>query len=200
MWDDNGTGSAYVFRQEGVTWIEEGKITASDRAERDFFGSALSLSGDYVVVGAKSDDDAGPSSGSAYVFHRVGQSWLQETKITAPDANGGDSFGFSVGLQTDRLFVGAPFDGLGSAYYFLHTGNAWVQKAKLVPSEAPIGQFATQLALDGDYAVVTTDVAHVYSFGPPCIPSLNTWGIIILALLLLTSGTAKLETVGRKGA
>ena len=44
------------------------KLTANDAASYDGFGAAVTISGDTVVVGAPSDDDAGTESGSAYVF------------------------------------------------------------------------------------------------------------------------------------
>ena len=67
--DDNGefSGSAYVFRYDGAVWVEEEKLTASDGAAEDFFGS-VSISGDVALVGAWGDDDNGSDSGSAYVF------------------------------------------------------------------------------------------------------------------------------------
>jgi len=71
--DDNGndSGSAYVFeRNEGGAnqWGEARKLTASDGAASDWYGVAVSISGDAFVVGAEGDDDKGPNSGSAYVF------------------------------------------------------------------------------------------------------------------------------------
>ena len=44
--DDNGadTGPAYIFLFDGTTWSQEGKLTASDGATNDTFGSTVSLS------------------------------------------------------------------------------------------------------------------------------------------------------------
>jgi len=46
----------------------EVKITASDGVAGDLFGSIVAISGDYAVVGASLDDDAGSWSGSAYIY------------------------------------------------------------------------------------------------------------------------------------
>ena len=46
----------------------ETKLTASDGVAGDLFGRFVSISGNILVVGAQTDDDAGSSSGSAYVF------------------------------------------------------------------------------------------------------------------------------------
>lgn len=48
--------------------ISETKLTASDGVAGDLFGRFVSISGNILVVGAQTDDDAGSSSGSAYVF------------------------------------------------------------------------------------------------------------------------------------
>lgn len=68
--DDDGSrsGSAYAYRYNGVKWIEERKITASDANAGDFFGISVALAGDMLVVGAYLDDDRGIDSGSAYVY------------------------------------------------------------------------------------------------------------------------------------
>ena len=72
-------GSVYVFyRNQGGkdNWGQVKKITASDRAYADQFGNSVSISGDYVVVGANHEDEDEDDNntlskaGSAYVFHR----------------------------------------------------------------------------------------------------------------------------------
>ncbi len=47
---------------------QEAKLTVSDAAAGDRFGLNVSLDGDLAIVGAVLDDDAGSSSGSAYVY------------------------------------------------------------------------------------------------------------------------------------
>ena len=49
----------------------EAKLTASDAAAGDFFGSSVSISGDYAIVGALYDDDVPNNSGSAYIYDVV---------------------------------------------------------------------------------------------------------------------------------
>ena len=68
--DDRGdySGSAYIYKRDGTTWSRQAKITASDGAAGDFFGQSVSISGDYVLVGAYLDDGGGENSGSAYIY------------------------------------------------------------------------------------------------------------------------------------
>jgi len=71
--DDNGdnSGSAYVFKRDGQTWTEKIKLLPSDGADSDKFGCSVSIEGDYVIIGAWSDDDNGVDSGSAYIFRKL---------------------------------------------------------------------------------------------------------------------------------
>ena len=70
-------------------WTQVAKLTASDGAASDYFGSSVSIDGDTMVVGA-TDDDKGSNSGSAYVFTRdtagdLASGWTQVAKLTADD-------------------------------------------------------------------------------------------------------------------
>ena len=56
---------------------------ASDVAAGDYFGYAVAISGDTVVVSAKQDDDKGGNSGSAYVFVKPSAGWSGTVKETA---------------------------------------------------------------------------------------------------------------------
>ena len=95
LYDDPG-GSAYVFLDDGVSWSEQQQLIASDTQENDGFGSAVVLSGDTALVGAPAEDNAGgANAGSAYVFVRTGTTWSEQVKLTASNAEAGDSFGTS---------------------------------------------------------------------------------------------------------
>ena len=86
-----------------VSTQTEFKITATDAAVGDGFGLSVSISGDYIVVGAPNDDDEGSNSGSAYVFKRNRTIWIQEAKLTASDAEGAGSMFRVTTLDLDNL-------------------------------------------------------------------------------------------------
>ena len=140
---------------------ELAKLIASDAATDDYFGHAAAVFGDTAVVGAYFDDDAGPSSGSAYVFVRSGGAWPNQAKLVASDAAPGDEFGISVALFGDTAIVGARGDdnaagnNAGSVYVFVRIGGVWTQQAKLTASDAAANEeFGVLVALSGDTAVV----------------------------------------------
>jgi hypothetical protein len=117
--DDNGSnsGSAYIFDLNGT---QLAKIKPSDGAADDNFGKTVYVGSGRIVVGSQYDDDAGASSGSAYIFNLNG---TQLAKIVASDAAAGDEFGTSVAIGSGRIIVGSWFDddngsGSGSAYIF----------------------------------------------------------------------------------
>ena len=67
--DDQGfsSGSAYLFDVQSGEQIH--KLLASDGAALDDCGAAVAIQSGTLVVGAPGDDDAGSSSGSAFLFH-----------------------------------------------------------------------------------------------------------------------------------
>jgi hypothetical protein len=153
-------GSVYVFtRDAGGSWSEQAKLTASDAADHDMFGNAVSLDVDTAVIGARSDDDAGDVSGSAYVFVRdLGGSWSEQAKLTASDALSEDRFGWSVSINGDTAIVGVPAKnaGSGSVYVFVRdAGGSWSEQAKLTASDAAPGAgFGWSVSLYGDTAAI----------------------------------------------
>ncbi len=136
--DDKGksSGSAYVFYNDGSNWVFEQKLTASDGMASDFFGSSVSIYGDYSIIGAYGDDDSGISSGSAYIFYFDGNSWGQIKKLYASDASASDYFGKSVSIFGNHAFSGAYGDDVngetsGSTYLF---SNFAIPFPKITPS------------------------------------------------------------------
>jgi hypothetical protein len=108
-------GSAYVFERQGGGWSETQKLTASDGAAVDLFGSSVALSGSTIVVGAPNDDVGGIfAQGSAYIFERHGGSWVETEKLIASDGRSLDVFGHSVAISGSTVVVGAPFVDIGS--------------------------------------------------------------------------------------
>jgi hypothetical protein len=166
-----GFTSVYVFRWNGSSWVEEQKLLASDEAQYDLFGSALSVSGDVAVLGARWDDDNGTDSGSAYVFRYnpelpVGSRWVEEQKLLASDGAAGDDFGASVSVSGDVAVVGAALHDhkgvdAGSAYVFRYDpsqsicGRKWCEEQELLPLDGAAGDvFGWVVSVSGDVAVV----------------------------------------------
>ena len=160
--DDGGSmsGSAYVFRRDGLDWRFEAKLTASDARAGDEFGGSVAVSGERIVVGARLADSDRTNSGAVYVFERSGSAWRQQAKLIASDRADEDQFGFSVDIHRDSIVVGSPFDDdqgtlSGSAYVFGHDGAAWTEQAKLVPNDSQAeDKFGFATSLDGGLVLI----------------------------------------------
>jgi len=66
--DDQGIGSgtAYLFRRAGTSWVESAKLLGSDIDQYESFGRAIAFDGDTALVGGS------PSPRAAYVFDGLG--------------------------------------------------------------------------------------------------------------------------------
>lgn len=158
--DDNGSrsGSAYVFTLSGGSWRQQAKLTASDGAPGDQFGTEVALDADTAIVSAHDD---GAASGSAYVYTRSGTSWSQQAKLLASDSSRGDFFGSSVATDGDLAVVGAEGDDIsgtvnaGSAYVFVRSGSSWSEQAKLIASDGgSFDNLGSSGAVDGGTVVL----------------------------------------------
>lgn len=171
----SNAGSAYIYERDGGgTWNEVQKIVASDRGAGDSFGYAVSISGDYLVVGAfaESEDEFGGNtmaqSGSAYVFERDGGgTWNEVQKLVASDRAVGDLLGTSVSISGTYLVLTArgededeaglnTLTGAGSAYVFERDGGGtWNEVQKIVASDRDANDiFGAYASIDGTYLMV----------------------------------------------
>jgi hypothetical protein len=159
---DNGvrSGAVYVFTRNGTTWTQQAKLYASDGAPQDGFGFSVSLEGDTALIGTKDDDDNGFGSGSAYIFTRNGNLWVQQAKLLPMDGTQEDYFGYSVSLSGNTAMIGAYGDddngfGSGSVYTFTRNGSSWNQQAKLLASNgAEFDNFGNSVSQDGSTAII----------------------------------------------
>ncbi|HRI69407.1 MAG TPA: FG-GAP repeat protein [Polyangium sp.] len=156
----NESGVAYVFVNSGMGWNEQAKLAATDSAASDRFGFSSAISGNTAVVGAYLHDGVAVDAGAVYVFVRTGTTWMQQAKITAPDAAAGDNFGVAVAIEGDTMLVGAYADddkgtNAGSVYVFLRSGTTWAQEAKLTAMDGVANDnFGRAVAISGNTAVV----------------------------------------------
>lgn len=137
----NTDGAIYVYRWTGSGWAQEQKIpgpTVSGTATE--FGRAVAISGDTIVVGARSDDQTATDAGAAFVYSRVGGLWTFQAKLLAGDGAASDFFGEGVAIDGDTIVVSAPSDDnaggtdAGAGYVFVRTGTTWSQQQKLLAS------------------------------------------------------------------
>jgi hypothetical protein len=127
--DNAWYGAVYYFqRGDNGLFSFKQKIEASDKADGDWFGSSISVSGDQLLIGAPYKND---NRGAAYLFTRSGPPsapWQEANKLhdyVWLDLQPLDFFGKAVCASGDYdLFVGSP----GKKIYesSLHSGRVWI--------------------------------------------------------------------------
>ncbi len=174
-------GAAYIFKKDPSgtdNWTPIQKLVASDRGTSDLFGSSVAIFGDYVVVGAYSEDEDAlgantlTGAGAAYVFKKDpggADNWGQIQKLVASDRGANDLFGSSVAIYGDYVVVGASSEdedasgantltGAGAVYVFKKDQGGpdhWGQIQKLVASDREANDaFGSSVAIYADYAVI----------------------------------------------
>jgi hypothetical protein len=198
-------GAVYVFDRSGTTWNETTILTPSDDVY-SYFGEAVDVEGDTIVVGASVHND---SRGAVYVFALNGAMTWEETDIlTASDGvpfssdfGFGDSFGSSVALSGSSIAVGADSasGGNGKAYVFTRSIGPDFEEIKLLQGNATgFDRFGSSVALVGDTVVVgapfhngtgsNNGAIYVYKRDPTD----NSWSLATK----LTSSESNVEELG----
>ena len=137
------------------------KVLASDGATASEFGVASDISGDAAVVASWQHGKLGPGAGAAYVFERLGASWVETALLLASDGAPGDLFGTSVKISGDVVVVAALRDDdngedSGSAYIYEKVAGRWTETAKLLASDGEAhDQFGFFVGVSGTTALVT---------------------------------------------
>ena len=138
------------------------KITPTIGNDFDYFGEAVSIDGDYAVVGSWLDDNAnGKDAGAARVYKRMGAAWEEQQVLLSSDGEAGDQLGFSVSINEDFIFVGALRDDndngpfAGAVYIFQNINDEWVEQTRLIaPNGGLDDQFGASIASRGNRLIV----------------------------------------------
>jgi hypothetical protein len=142
------------FIQQGTKLVGTGAIGHAKQGG----GVALSADGNTAIVGGAADDG---DKGAAWIYRRVGDIWVEQTKLIGSSAVGNAGQGIRVDLSADgnTAIIGGPNDNgqTGAAWVFVFTAGGWNQQAKLVGTGAsgPAQQgWSVSLSGDGNTALV----------------------------------------------
>jgi uncharacterized repeat protein (TIGR01451 family) len=147
-------GAAYVFVRSGGVWTEQQKLAVSEASHFNAFGSAVSLAGDTLAVGA-------PGADAVHVYTRSATTWAPSQRLAPWDPSGYSAFGTSVAHFGDVLAVGDFADSAGdlasrgAAYLFTRTAAGWVPLQKLLVPHGWAGDsFGADMAMSPELLVV----------------------------------------------
>jgi hypothetical protein len=167
--DNNGQGAAWVWTNDGGTWILTGgsKLVATDNvgAAQQGHSVALSADGNTALVGGPFDLGSPPlfQNGAAWVFTRNSAGfWDSGTKLFGAFATGGARQGWSVALSADgnTALIGGDEDngGVGAVWVFTRSGTAWPQQRNPLRAPDAVGAAsqgqAVALSADGNTALI----------------------------------------------
>lgn len=184
--DDSFTnsGSVYIYRYNGSSWILDQELHAALPAQDDEFGHAIDLDENRIIIGAYRADGAGITDrGAVYIFDYNGTSWNETQKITYAGANQDDFFGYDVALKGNRAVVGAYLDddnGVNSGSAFIYDlSGSWNLTQKITPTDGMSGDafgFSVDLWQDKVACGAYANSAKGPGFGAVYIFELNgTW-------------------------
>ncbi|MBA4107292.1 MAG: hypothetical protein C0485_16220 [Pirellula sp.] len=156
-----GAGRAYLFDAFSGQLLNTLANPAAPPAfpsifAQDFFGGAVAMDDDFIVVGAPGDDSAGSDTGRAFVFDAAGN-YLNA--IDAPGLNSTSFFGVSVAVDAGKALVGASnFEGANEsngAYLFDLESGAHVRTfTNPDPAGNTFEEFGYVVAMQGDFALI----------------------------------------------
>jgi hypothetical protein len=148
------SGAAYIFEFNNGVWSQAAKIHPPFPMAFEGFGKAVSISNDYIVVGAPDKTVVGADKrGAIYVFKRFNRTWSYMGVINASNGLAYDQFGSTVAVSDGYIAAGAPYrhfnniEDAGSVYVFGLVNNNWEQKANLYASD-PVANAHFGFSLD----------------------------------------------------
>lgn len=167
--------TAFAFARPASAQCEADSFWAEPQADTSAFGSAVSMSGRRVLVGAMlTDAPPAQSSGTAYVFDYVDGRYVQTGELHPPIPSTNDYFGQAVALDGDVALVGSNDDQMatnaGAGFVYELGPSGWEYAAPLFASDAQLGDYlGTSVDLEGERALLgapnygkTPGAAYVY--------------------------------------
>lgn len=161
----NPPGSAFVFVRSGGVWTQAAQLLPSVSQPLDYFGWAVAISGDTVVVGAPHETAFGLiDEGIAFVFTRPAGGWsgtlTPSAVLEGPATNGQpDTTGFSVAISGNTAAVGATGTGnAGAVFVYEKPAPGWsgtlLPSGQLVASDGAAGDdLGSSVGISGDTVV-----------------------------------------------
>jgi hypothetical protein len=183
------TGAACIYAFSGGVWTLTATIQAADRFEYNYFGNAVSLSGDgkYLAIAAWAKSvPLINHCGQVYLYVKSGSNWVADS-VLVPTVPLSDAYwGYSVSLNNDatKCVVGClhdPVDGVqwaGTGYVFSRATptSTWAAPTAFFshdPSYSSMYGYSCDISKDGTVIAmgavaqsgsVTTGEGAVYTY------------------------------------
>ncbi|MCF8277804.1 MAG: FG-GAP repeat protein [Flavobacteriales bacterium] len=173
-------GAVYVFQRTTTgTWKESQQLTAPYPKANDWFGTAVSINGNHLAVGANGfdqvDDDGEHRirEGAVFMYEKGADGiWKLTQTLTIPSPSQSDNFGKNLMLQNGKLIVSAHMykrgenpSTSGTVFIYQLTDNGkWIQRDQIQPPEG-VKNFGYSISMSDRHVLITaaqSNSAYLY--------------------------------------
>ena len=142
--DTRGAVFVYAYNASNASsprWEYRQMINSSMSSH--FFGNAIAMSGQTLVVGSSAEDVDGTvlNQGAVYIYElgTNGVSWNLKERLVAHDGSASDFFGHALDIRGNNMLIGAHHDdnangvtNPGAVYFIQRNETSWVHKQKIL--------------------------------------------------------------------
>lgn len=157
--NENGfeSGAVYVFEKDMNEWTRTAKLLPDDAERNDKIGYRVNGDGERLIISGYGNNN---ETGSAYIFTKENNNWVQEARLLSGDSSRGDWFGSSIVIEGNRAIVGARRHTgnavqSGAIYVFEKENEDWIMEQKIIDPDGLMGDgFGAGLDFQGERLVV----------------------------------------------
>ncbi|NRB38212.1 MAG: LruC domain-containing protein [Pseudomonadales bacterium] len=162
---DGKDGTVYVYREMDNVWSISTKIVSDSDEKSKYFGTAVALSGNYLIVG---DSEFGKKKeGAAYIYHFDNDVWFRQATLKGGAVTRGADYGGAVAISEHYAVVAAKLEddpvlkeciSRGTVHVYLRDGKNWNHHIKLTASDGTSGDnFGSSVSMSRNYIAVGSD-------------------------------------------
>jgi hypothetical protein len=158
-------GKVFVFNNLDGTWgntpYEDDSIELQDGSSGDNFGYSVSMSDEYLLIGASGN------GGAVYIYEIIAGQWNYKGELEDPEKIATDGYGKSVAIDNQWAFVGsagadASGTDSGSITIFIELNGEWIFYDYLVSDDISTGDnFGSDIDIYGNLIICS---AHMDDF------------------------------------
>lgn len=137
-----GSGVVRVFQRAPSGWVQRFELTSQPQVYNGLFGSAVSLRGDRMLVGARGEG-SGSQLGAAYFLRRDVVGWHHVVRVES-GVGLFENYGWVVELGDELGIVASE----STTYVYAPVGSIWQEIHSLVPPAVGGGFHATLTGRD----------------------------------------------------
>jgi len=155
-------GRVSVYSKKGDGWTQDSVLEDLEGQSGDMYGSAVSIHGDHILVGAPGSCKFGENRGLVYAYRLHEGSWRHDQTFVAPQTAAGTRFGMSLSMSATAAVIGSESAVVnarvsGSAWvYGCDEERGWTLEQQLTPSSPSVNgmKFGSSVAIRGDTMIL----------------------------------------------